>query len=136
MLVLNLSCARDHRFEGWFGSADDFESQRERGLVSCPTCANAEIKRMPNAPRLQVRSAEPPTVPNAAELQSRVMQAVQKIMSQSEDVGSRFAEEARRIHYGEAEERSIRGQASREQTEALLDEGIPVLPLPVPETLQ
>jgi hypothetical protein len=136
MLVLNLSCALDHGFEGWFGSADDFESQRQRGLVNCPICANAEIKRMPNAPRLNVRATEPSPQPSAAEVQARVMQAVQQIISKSEDVGGRFAEEARRIHYGEAEERAIRGQASRKETEALLDEGIAVLPLPAPESLQ
>ncbi|HEY4084047.1 MAG TPA: DUF1178 family protein [Burkholderiaceae bacterium] len=132
MLVLNLNCAQGHGFEGWFGSADDFESQRERGLVSCPVCANAEIKRMPSAPRLNVRATEPAAAPNVAEVQARVMQAVQQMISKSEDVGKEFAAEARRIHYGRAEERSIRGEASRDETEALLDEGIPVLPLPAP----
>ncbi len=129
MLVLNLACALDHGFEGWFGSADDFESQRERGLVSCPICANVEIKRMPSAPRLNVRSAIEP-VP-AADLRAQMMQAVQQIISKTEDVGPRFAEEARRIHHGEAPERAIRGQASAEETRELVDEGIPVLPLPV-----
>jgi len=130
MLVLNLACALDHGFEGWFGSADDFESQRERGLVSCPICANVEIKRMPSAPRLNVRASAEPSAP--AGLQAQVMQAVQQIISQTEDVGPRFAEEARRIHHGEAQERAIRGQASAEETRDLLDEGIPVLPLPLP----
>ena len=127
MLVLNLSCAFDHGFEGWFGSADDFESQCGRGLVSCPVCANVEIKRMPSAPRLNVRTSEPPA---AAGLQARVMQAVRQLVSQSEDVGARFAEEARRIHHGQVQERAIRGQASAEETRELLDEGIPVIPLP------
>ena len=127
MLVLNLACALDHAFEGWFGSADDFESQRERGLVTCPLCANAEIKRMPTAPRLNMGSAEPPS---EAKLQAAAMQAVQQIISQTENVGPRFAEEARRIHHGEAPERAIRGQASAEETRELLDEGIAVLPLP------
>ncbi len=128
MLVLNLACALDHGFEGWFGSADDFESQRSRGLVSCPICANADIKRMPTAPRLNMGAAE---LPSAAAIQAQVMHAVQHIVSKSEDVGPRFAEEARRIHHGESPERAIRGQASAEETRELLDEGIPVLPLPI-----
>ncbi len=132
MLVLNLSCADGHGFEGWFGSAEDFESQRGRGLVSCPICANADINRMPSAPRLNVRATEPGPPPNAAEMRARVMQAIQHIVSKSEDVGQDFAAEARRIHYGRAEERSIRGQASPDETAALLDEGIAVLPLPAP----
>ena len=126
MLVLNLACALGHGFEGWFGSADDYESQRQRGLVSCPICANAEIQRMPSAPRINTGAIEPQQAPSP----DRLRQALKQIGSQAEDVGQRFAEEARRIHYGDAPERAIRGQASAEETRDLLEEGIPVLPLP------
>ncbi|WP_341888052.1 DUF1178 family protein [Variovorax sp. YR752] len=134
MKVLNLRCAHDHRFEGWFGSDDDFESQTRRGLVNCPTCGDGAISRLPTAPRLNVsatKQAEAPVDPGVA-LQAAWTQAVRRVMAQTEDVGERFPEEARRIHYGEVEARGIRGQASREDAQALRDEGIEVMALPVP----
>jgi hypothetical protein len=142
MLVLNLCCRHDHRFEGWFASADDFESQLSRGLLLCPNCGDEQVRRLPTAARLNIsgKSAKQDAEPNpvtAAEvddlprqLQRAALQAVRQALSRSEDVGERFAEEARRIHYGEAEERSIRGRASRDETLALADEGIEVLALP------
>lgn len=161
MKVLNLQCRHGHAFEGWFASHDDFESQRARGLLTCPVCNEAEVHKMPSAPRLNLGHApapEPaaapltpsaPATPEAAQvaaqitpqqLQAAWMKVVRHVMANTEDVGTQFAEEARKIHYGEAEDRHIRGQASREETEALLEEGIDVLPLPVPaglkETLQ
>ena len=87
------------------------------------------------APRLNLSSAKEPAqqqVVSAPQLQSLWMQAVRHVLSNTEDVGERFAEEARRIHYGEADQRGIRGKASREDTEALLEEGIEVMPLPIP----
>ncbi len=103
---------------------------------------------MPSAPRLNLGASEP--VPAAApaagkqevmsapneQLQAAWVQLVRQVMTQTEDVGERFAEEARKIHYGETEERGIRGQASREETQALLEEGISVLPLPIPKGLK
>ncbi len=154
MKVLNLQCRHGHAFEGWFASHEDYESQRERGLLVCPVCNDAEVAKLPSAPRLnlghgtqEVAPAAPaaspaPTVAPATpqHLQAAWMQVVRQVMANTEDVGSQFAEEARKIHYGEAQARHIRGQASREDTEALLDEGIDILPLPVPaglkETLQ
>ena len=127
MLVLNLACAQGHGFEGWFGSASDYDSQRERGLVTCPICANAEVQRMPSAPRINTGAIEPQATKPSPE---QLRQALKHIRSQTEDVGPRFAEEARRIHHGDAPERAIRGQASAEETRDLLEEGIPVLPLP------
>ena len=134
MKVLNLRCAHDHRFEGWFGSDDDFESQTDRGLVSCPTCGDSAISRLPTAPRLNVSAAKQGEVPvdTSAAVQAAWTQAVRRVMAQTEDVGERFPEEARRIHYGEVEARGIRGQASREDAQALRDEGIEVVALPVP----
>lgn len=134
MKVLNLRCAHDHRFEGWFGSDDDFESQTDRGLVSCPACGDSAISRLPTAPRLNVSAAKQGEVPvdTSVALQAAWTQALRRVMAQTEDVGERFPEEARRIHYGEVEARGIRGQASREDAQALRDEGIEVVALPVP----
>ena len=150
MKVLNLQCSHGHAFEGWFASHDDYASQRERGLVSCPVCNDAEVTKMPSAPRLNLGHDAPAAAPVPAEaaavqdvaqmtpqhLQAAWMKMVRHVMAHTEDVGAQFAEEARKIHYGETENRNIRGQASREETEALLDEGIDILPLPVPAGLK
>lgn len=158
MKVLDLQCRHGHAFEGWFASQGDYESQRERGLLTCPVCNDAEVSKKLSAPRLNLgRSPEPaapvaeaPQVPPAAtatpalparpalpqELQAAMLKMVRHVMANTEDVGKQFAEEARKIHYGEAENRNIRGQASREETEALLDEGIDILPLPLPAGLK
>jgi hypothetical protein len=132
MKVIDLRCQSGHRFEGWFASDDDFLDQNGRSLIECPLCADKVIVRLPSAPRLNLSSpAEPAPSPEAA-LQARWMQMVRHVLANTEDVGERFADEARRIHYGETAERGIRGQASAEQREALADEGIEVHPLPLP----
>ena len=142
MKVLNLQCGHGHGFEGWFASEGDFQDQLARGLVECPLCADVQVSKLPSAPRLNLGASEPQparqevvSAPNA-QLQAAWMQMVRQVMANTEDVGERFAEEARKIHYGEADDRGIRGQASREETEALIEEGIPVLPLPVPKGLK
>lgn len=145
MKVLNLQCRQSHGFEGWFASEDDFQAQLARGLVECPLCGDAAITKMPSAPRLNLGASGPAaaapakqevvSAPNA-QLQAAWLQLVQKVLANTEDVGERFAEEARKIHYGETEERGIRGQASKEETESLLEEGISVLPLPIPKGLK
>jgi hypothetical protein len=157
MKVLDLQCRQGHSFEGWFGSQDDYDAQRARGLVTCPMCHDGEITKLLSAPRLNLghgtKPAEPATVDAAAsptvetapadatpvvQMQAALMHMVRHVMANTEDVGKQFAEEARKIHYGEREERNIRGSATREETEALLDEGIEVMPLPglLKETLQ
>jgi hypothetical protein len=141
MKVLNLQCSHHHSFEGWFASEDDFQGQLSRGLVECPLCGDNGISKMLSAPRLNLGAAQPEarqevvSMPDAS-LQAAWLKMVRYVMANTDDVGERFAEEARRIHYGETEERSIRGQASREETEALLEEGIGVLPLPIPKALK
>ncbi|MBS0436013.1 MAG: DUF1178 family protein [Proteobacteria bacterium] len=137
MKVLNLRCAHHHRFEGWFGSDEDFESQLARGLVTCPACGDAAIDKLPSAPRLNVsglKQEEAAAAPGerVAALQAAMLNAVQQMMANTEDVGARFPEEARRIHYGEVEARGIRGQASREDAQALREEGIEIVSLPLP----
>lgn len=142
MKVLNLQCAHQHVFEGWFGSDDEFQSQVAGGLLECPLCGDTAITKLPSAPRLNLGAQPQPapghdvaTMPDV-DMQRAWLKMVRHVMANTEDVGQRFAEEARRIHYGETEERGIRGQASREETEALLDEGIGVLPLPVPKAMK
>lgn len=141
MKVLNLQCSHRHAFEGWFASEDEFQSQLGRGLVECPLCGDNGITKMLSAPRLNLGAAEPQarqevvSMPDAS-LQAAWLKMVRHVLANTEDVGERFAEEARSIHYGETEQRGIRGQASREETEALLEEGIGVLPLPIPKALK
>ena len=147
MKVLNLRCAHDHGFEGWFASEDDFLSQSQRGAIECPWCGDADIARLPSAPRLNIsgarapnpvaesaQSVEPAGRPDAiaAELQSMWLKRVSEVLANTEDVGERFPEEARRIHYGETGQRGIRGHASAQERAELAEEGIEVMALPLP----
>jgi hypothetical protein len=142
MKVLNLQCSHGHAFEGWFGSEDDFQDQLGRGLVECPLCSDVQVAKMPSAPHLNLGAAAPAETRQEvmatpdAQMQAAWMQMVRHVMANTEDVGENFAEEARKIHYGETGERGIRGQASREETASLLEEGISVLPLPIPKGLK
>jgi hypothetical protein len=135
--VIDLRCDNGHRFEGWFASDDDFLEQNGRSLIECPLCADKVIVRLPSAPRLNLSAAPAPAADEPAQqTQARFLQAVRHVLANTEDVGTRFADEARRIHYGESQARSIRGQASADEREALKDEGIDVFPLPVPPALK
>ena len=150
MKVFNLRCAHDHHFEGWFASEAAFTEQVERALVECPLCGDKQVARMPSAPRLNLSGARDPQQPSAARpqpgpvakpaddqsIEAMWMKAVQHVMKTTEDVGARFPEEARRIHYGETEARGIRGQATPQEREALAEEGIEVMQLPVPKALE
>lgn len=148
MKVLDLQCNHQHEFEGWFGSEDDFQSQLSRQLVECPVCASHDISKRLSAPRLNLSGARPTETPpvsiesnpaahaSPAEMQAAWLKLVRHVMANTVDVGDKFAEEARKIHYGEAEQKQIRGQVSAEETRELLEEGIPVMPLPVPEALK
>ena len=140
MKVLNLRCPHDHRFEGWFASDADEASQRERGLLTCPLCGDKDVQRLPSAPRLNLGAtaapAEAVALPAPGDLQAKWLRAVRQMMERTEDVGGRFAEEARRIHYGEVPQRGIRGQATPGEAEALRDEGIEVMALALPAALK
>ncbi len=131
MIVYNLRCAAAHLFEGWFGSPDDYLEQREREFLACPMCGSTSVERQLSAPRLNLSAgpaaADPPPAKNPAEERMRRLRA---LLTQSEDVGESFPEEARRIHYDEAPARPIRGQASGREFVELVEEGIAVLPLP------
>lgn len=150
MKVLNLRCGAQHLFEGWFGCEAEFQDQHARGLVSCPMCGDTSVEKMLSAPRLNLgaSSTESPSAVPAAmpadgatmgpELQVKLWRAMREAVARAEDVGERFADEARRMHQGDIEARQIRGRASMQDTLALLEEGVPVLPLPaaLKETLQ
>ena len=145
MKVLDLECCQSHVFEGWFDSEEDFLSQRGRSLIECPICGTASVSKKLSAPRLSLakiasESSQPQeTVALAGAeqtLQAAWMSLARRVLASTDDVGERFAEEARKIHYGESKERGIRGKASREETESLLEEGIAVMQLPLPEALK
>ena len=150
MKVFNLACEHEHRFEGWFGSSDDYDTQLARGLIECPVCSSATIRKLPAAPRLNLSGAgERPPPPAAATggpkagaapdprvVQAMFMKMAKALVENTEDVGDRFAEEARRIHYREAPERGIRGVASPDEARELADEGIEVFSFPIPDVLK
>ncbi len=142
MKVLNLRCGRQHDYEGWFASEDDFVAQSGSKAIACPLCGDTAVTRLPTAPRLKVSrhsAVEPAPAPETARemtLQSQWLRAVRQVMNSTEDVGERFPEEARRIHYGEVEERGIRGKASKEDADALREEGIEVMALPIPDAVK
>jgi hypothetical protein len=166
VLVVDLQCEQGHVFEGWFASADDLSGQQARGLLTCPLCGELRVTRRPSAPHLNVshlkreaapamskRRAHAPvepssSVPNAVEetpaltqaqseqLQSLYFQAVKQVIANTEDVGEHFAQEVRSIHHGDAPARAIRGQTTPQEREALLDEGIEVVSLAIPDSLK
>lgn len=137
MIVLNLECAQAHQFEGWFASSEAFGEQCAKGLVSCPVCGSPEVHKRPSAPYVARASTTADTQPaasqaspNPAAILSKMIEAMRQQIPQMEDVGKNFADEARKIHKGEAEERPIRGQTSVGEAIELIEEGISVLPLP------
>ena len=141
MIRFDLRCGEGHGFDGWFRSGDDFERQQERRLVACPHCGSDRVEKALMAPAVSaatrargdgakapVAGGLPPE--RAAEIRSQLQAMARELRKGSHDVGERFAEEARRIHFGEAEERRIHGRATQEEVRALAEDGIPALPLP------
>ena len=153
MIVFDLHCADGHRFEGWFSSSADYADQQARGLIACPACGSAAVSKAPMAPAVpakgnarQAVSQEvlPPEAPALAQLANAPLppqvqkalaalaKAQAKALENSTWVGNKFAEETRKMHYGERDEAPIHGQASLAEAKALIDEGVPVAPLPFP----
>ena len=154
MIVLDLTCHHGHRFEGWFASREAFDTQSAQGMVQCGVCQSVDVAAMPSGPyvrrgggeRLTARhDVEPvadapsgqsdstPVMSTSHDAGARLFNALAAMARGAVDVGDRFADEARRIHYKEAPPRTIRGVASRDETRELLDEGIMVLPALVPK---
>lgn len=130
MIVLNLICLSGHRFEGWFASTEAFDDQLGRRLVNCPCCNSEDVARLPSGPHVGKRVSPP--APAATVTAEQVIGLLKELAESSEDVGKRFAEEARRIHFRESPARRIRGVTTLDEAADLLEEGIPVLPLPIP----
>ena len=158
MIVFDLSCHDGHRFEGWFGSSADYEDQRTRGLVACPFCGSGKVSKAPMAPAVPAKGnrrhevlapAAPAQAPNQAPNQAManapmppqmqkalaaLARAQAEALKHSTWVGDKFAEETRKMHYGERDEAPIHGQASLAEAKALVEEGVQVAPLPFPVT--
>ena len=146
MIVFDLHCGEGHRFEGWFGSAEHYAKQKEGKLLRCPVCSVADIERVPSAARLNFGAVEPappkPPDTTAAQMEGKdafsiaqmlYSRMLDQLLEKTEDVGDRFPEEARRIYYQEAAARGIRGQATQQEHDELLDEGIQVARFPIPD---
>lgn len=145
MKVLDLQCTQGHTFEGWFGSEDDFLSQCARSMVQCPLCGDAAVHKKPSAPRLNLsthrieNTLEAEVVASApvdSALTAAWLEMSRRIVANTDDVGERFAEEARKMHYGESEERAIRGKTTMQEARELVDEGIAILPIVLPRGLK
>jgi hypothetical protein len=146
MVIYNLLCNKKHTFEGWFPSFEDFQKQAEKKLISCPTCGTTKVEKVPHTCAVHVKKDQPAVPakkqppapapaaqPSAAEFKEMLIRVHHYVKENYEDVGSRFAEEAKQIHKGEAEERPIHGTATLKEAKELADEGVPFLPLPKPE---
>ncbi|WP_182085175.1 DUF1178 family protein [Aureimonas sp. ME7] len=139
MIRYALKCAPcGHGFDGWFRSSVDFDAQGARGLLECPVCGKAEVRKALMSPAVSAsQDGEVPAAPvmsapggEAAEIYRRLQDMAREVRAKADYVGASFAEEARRIHYGESEGRQIYGEASPGQVRGLLEEGIGALPLP------
>ncbi|MEL6743839.1 MAG: DUF1178 family protein [Pseudomonadota bacterium] len=135
MIRFNLRCEDDHEFDGWFASSDAFDEQRRRGLVTCPQCHTKQVEKALMAPQVSTgRVKEAISVATMDQTRKAVFAEMKKlrdsVTEKGENVGPRFAEEARKIHYGEADDRLVYGEADREQIEGLVEEGIEIAPLP------
>ena len=144
MVIYNLVCKKKHSFEGWFPSFEDFQKQAEKKLISCPTCGTTKVEKVPHACAVHVKKEQPaprakkpemtqPDPPTAAEFKEMLLKVHHYVKENFEDVGSRFAEEAKQIHKGDAAERPIHGTATVQETKELVEEGVPFIALPKPE---
>ena len=136
MIVYDLVCAQQHRFEGWFASTEDYARQHDQTMIRCPVCDDATIERRPSA-NVQVGRAPSPAderpqteTETAISGEAEALKLMRRLVANAENVGRAFPEEARKIHYDEAPKRGIRGQASPEEAESLRDEGIDFMSLP------
>jgi len=130
VIVFDLRCIEGGEvFEGWFSSTSDYDGQLERGLVQCPVCGSAKVEKAPMAPRVgRSTAAEDGVRAKLAEMAA----IQQKLLSNSEYVGEQLPETARAMHLGEVEKKAVHGQASVAEAKALIDEGVPIMPLPLP----
>ena len=131
MISFDLRCAQDHVFEGWFGSGADYESQRERGLVNCPVCGNAQIGKAPMAPNVATRDrSDAAAMLTPVQVRAMLRKLRTEVERNADYVGADFALEARRMHHGEVDPRDIYGEATSDEAEELRDEGIEFAAIP------
>jgi hypothetical protein len=129
MIKYDLVCRKDHRFEGWFGSSSAFDDQAAKGSVVCPVCNSRKVTKAPMAPSVSKSSAVD-AAPDPVKLREALVKLRKHVESTAEHVGDRFADEVRAIHYGDADDRPIYGEATPDEGKALKDEGIPVTAIP------
>ena len=143
MIVFDLSCPAGHRFEGWFGSSDDFAGQAERGLVTCPHCGSDGVIKAPMAPAVPRKGnqksdapvqpvARPQPTPETVMAMTKLASLQAEMLKESQWVGRDFADKSRAMHYGETDQRAIHGQATLDEAKELFEEGIAIAPLPFP----
>ena len=134
MIQYSLQCSKGHRFDAWFRNAEAYDDQQGRGMVSCAQCGDAHVEKAPMAPAVartdQDRATLSAAHPDAARMRELLRAYRRKVMAEADYVGDRFAEEARKIHFEEAEARGIYGEATREEVAGLIEDGIDFLPLP------
>ncbi len=134
MIQYSLQCTNGHRYEAWFKSASAYDEQQARGIVSCAVCGDSHVEKAPMAPNVARTDHDRVPLsahhPEAARIREMMRRYRQKVMSEAENVGDRFAEEARKIHFEEAEARGIYGEATRDEVMGLIDDGVDFLPLP------
>jgi len=147
MVIYNLLCKKKHSFEGWFPSFEDFQKQADKKLISCPTCGTTKVEKVPHACAVHVKKEQPPAPPakaknttpapaappTAVEFKEMLLRVHHYVKENFEDVGPRFAEEAKQIHKGEAAERPIHGTATLSEVKELAEEGVPCMALPKPD---
>ena len=132
MIAFDLECSQEHLFEGWFDSLQSFEEQHLEGLVRCPICDDANVKKVLSPVAVRTSQSKELNHPAAINYQKLAKEVVEYIKHNSEDVGTQFAAEAVKIHYGAAEKRSIRGSATEEEEKTLTEEGVGFLKVPMP----
>jgi hypothetical protein len=145
MVIYNLVCKKKHSFEGWFPSFEDFQKQLDKKLVSCPTCGTTRVEKVPHACAVHVKKEQlspppakkprkdVPAQPSPAEFKEMLLRVHHYVKENFEDVGPRFAEEAKQIHKGAADERPIHGTATPKEAKDLVEEGVPFVALPKPD---
>lgn len=135
MIRFSLICEREHEFEGWFRSNDDFETQKKRGFVDCPTCGSRKVDKALMAPAISTGAKQEKIALAMGEAQRQALAQLRalsrKIRENADYVGDRFAEEARRIHFGESEARGIYGEATSEEVRGLIKDGVDFMPIPM-----
>jgi hypothetical protein len=130
MIRYQLRCPEDHEFEGWFRSSEEYDAQSRKGLLECPACGSDQVSKAIMAPAVATAEAKEDRAQRMKKMRQFFTQVRKHVETNAEYVGEKFPDEARAIHYGDAEERQIYGEASLTDAKELIDEGIAVMPLP------